>query len=410
MLAKQSAATDADFERVQGVIGHEYFHNWTGNRVTCRDWFQLTLKEGLTVYRDSCFSADMTSEAVKRIEDVRVMRSHQFVEDAGPMACAAHAAPRTQAAPIHSPLRTPLRAVSVTQPRTPPRACGEMADEAAALRACRHPIRPESYIAIDNFYTVTVYEKGCEVIRMYQTLLGKAGFRKGMDLCAACLRRTAATHRHHLHSPAHHLPLHLLHRLLHRLRHLLYHLAGTSSGTMARRSRATTSARRWPTPTGATSRSSSAGTRRRAAYHPLLRQPHLLLHHHRHHLLLHLRHHHLQAGTPTVKAVGSYDAASKKYTLELSQSTPATPGQPTKLPFHIPVKVALLDAKGACLLPERVRLAGGTSRRPHIGGRLLLTPERLPSGLESLRSRLWSSPQAAPRTTAAHFVAARCLS
>lgn len=131
VLAKPSTATDADYERVQGVVAHEYFHNWSGNRVTCRDWFQLTLKEGLTVFRDQHFSSDMTSEAVKRIEDVRIMRSAQFLQDSGPMA---------------------------------------------------HPIRPESYIAMDNFYTVTVYNKGAEVIRMYKTLVGVEGFRKGMDL------------------------------------------------------------------------------------------------------------------------------------------------------------------------------------------------------------------------------------
>ncbi|EKX51260.1 hypothetical protein GUITHDRAFT_85149 [Guillardia theta CCMP2712] len=131
VLASPETATDADYERIQGIIAHEYFHNWTGNRVTCRDWFQLTLKEGLTVFRDQQFSMDMTSAAVKRIEDVNVVRSMQFPEDNGPMA---------------------------------------------------HPIRPESYIAMDNFYTVTVYRKGAEVIRMYHTLLGKEGFRKGMDL------------------------------------------------------------------------------------------------------------------------------------------------------------------------------------------------------------------------------------
>ncbi|CAM9378656.1 unnamed protein product [Ascophyllum nodosum] len=131
VLAKPETATDADYERIEGVIGHEYFHNWTGNRVTCRDWFQLTLKEGLTVFRDQLFSADMGSHAAKRIEDVRVLRSRQFPEDAGPLS---------------------------------------------------HPIRPESYIAMDNFYTATVYVKGAEVIRMYRTLLGEAGFRKGMDL------------------------------------------------------------------------------------------------------------------------------------------------------------------------------------------------------------------------------------
>mmetsp|Transcript_18797 Transcript_18797/g.48197 ORF Transcript_18797/g.48197 Transcript_18797/m.48197 type:complete len:1023 (+) Transcript_18797:79-3147(+) len=130
-LARPDTATDGDYERIEGVIGHEYFHNWTGNRVTCRDWFQLTLKEGLTVFRDQEFSGDMGSPAVKRIEEVRVLRARQFPEDGGPMA---------------------------------------------------HPIRPDSYIAMDNFYTATVYCKGAEVIRMYQTLLGREGFRKGMDL------------------------------------------------------------------------------------------------------------------------------------------------------------------------------------------------------------------------------------
>lgn len=131
VLARKDTATDGDFEAVEAVIAHEYFHNWTGNRVTCRDWFQLTLKEGLTVYRDARYTSDMTSAAVKRIDDVQGLRSHQFAEDAGPMA---------------------------------------------------HPIRPEQYIEMNNFYTATVYEKGAEVIRMYDTLLGKEGFRKGMDL------------------------------------------------------------------------------------------------------------------------------------------------------------------------------------------------------------------------------------
>jgi aminopeptidase N len=131
VLARPETATDRDFDLVEGVVGHEYFHNWTGNRVTCRDWFQLTLKEGLTVFRDQQFSADMASAAVKRIEDVKVLRGRQFPEDGGPMA---------------------------------------------------HPIRPESYIAMDNFYTVTVYNKGAEVIRMYHTLLGAEGFRRGSDL------------------------------------------------------------------------------------------------------------------------------------------------------------------------------------------------------------------------------------
>lgn len=147
VLATPQVATDRDFARIESVIGHEYFHNWTGDRVTCRDWFQLTLKEGLTVFREQEFAADMlgdsTARAVKRIEDVRYLRDRQFPEDAGPMA---------------------------------------------------HPIRPESYEEINNFYTTTVYEKGAEVIRMLQTLLGKDGFKRGLDLyirehdgsCATC--------------------------------------------------------------------------------------------------------------------------------------------------------------------------------------------------------------------------------
>lgn len=131
VLADPMTATDADYEGVESVIAHEYFHNWTGNRVTCRDWFQLTLKEGLTVFRDQEFTADQLSPHVKRIEDVRRLRSMQFAEDAGPMA---------------------------------------------------HPIQPQSYVEMNNFYTLTVYEKGAEVVRLYQTLLGKDGFRKGLDL------------------------------------------------------------------------------------------------------------------------------------------------------------------------------------------------------------------------------------
>ncbi|MEM7208678.1 MAG: aminopeptidase N [Pseudomonadota bacterium] len=131
VLANQATATDMDFQNIEGVIAHEYFHNWTGNRVTCRDWFQLSLKEGLTVFRDQEFSSDMNSRAVKRIEDVRLLRARQFPEDAGPTA---------------------------------------------------HPIRPDSYIEINNFYTLTVYEKGSEVIRVLHTILGEENFRKGMDL------------------------------------------------------------------------------------------------------------------------------------------------------------------------------------------------------------------------------------
>jgi aminopeptidase N len=138
VLANAQTATDTDFANIETVVGHEYFHNWTGNRVTCRDWFQLSLKEGLTVFRDQEFSADMaagnggdSARAVKRIENVRALRHAQFAEDAGPMA---------------------------------------------------HPVRPESYAEINNFYTMTVYNKGAEVVRMYQTLFGRDGFRRGMDL------------------------------------------------------------------------------------------------------------------------------------------------------------------------------------------------------------------------------------
>jgi aminopeptidase N len=131
VLASPKTATDADFVAIEAIIAHEYFHNWTGNRITCRDWFQLCLKEGLTVFRDQEFTSDMRSRVVTRIGDVRGLRGHQFVEDAGPLA---------------------------------------------------HPVRPELYREINNFYTSTVYEKGAEVVRMIQTLLGPEKFRKGMDL------------------------------------------------------------------------------------------------------------------------------------------------------------------------------------------------------------------------------------
>ena len=130
VLARPDTATDSDYEHIEGVIGHEYFHNWTGNRITCRDWFQLSLKEGFTVFRDQEFSGDRSSKAVKRIEDVNMLRTRQFAEDAGPLA---------------------------------------------------HPIRPDAYIEINNFYTLTVYEKGAEVVRMLHTILGADGFRKGCD-------------------------------------------------------------------------------------------------------------------------------------------------------------------------------------------------------------------------------------
>ena len=142
VLASAETATDGDFAGIEGVIAHEYFHNWTGNRITCRDWFQLCLKEGLTVFRDQEFSSDMRSRPVKRITDVRGLRAGQFVEDAGPLA---------------------------------------------------HPVRPEKYKEINNFYTSTVYDKGAEVVRMVQTLIGREKFRAGMDLYFALHDGEAAT-------------------------------------------------------------------------------------------------------------------------------------------------------------------------------------------------------------------------
>src|SRR5262249_33494353 len=131
VLATPDAATDDGYRRVEAVVAHEYFHNWSGNRVTCRDWFQLSLKEGFTVFRDSQFSGDMHSPTVKRIEDVEFLRMFQFPDDAGPLA---------------------------------------------------HPVRPDSYLEISNFYTSTVYEKGAEVVGMIRTLLGPERFRRGTDL------------------------------------------------------------------------------------------------------------------------------------------------------------------------------------------------------------------------------------
>src|SRR5205085_6949846 len=131
VLVDPETGTDADYAAAEAVIAHEYFHNWTGNRITCRDWFQLCLKEGLTVFRDQAFSADMRGHAVQRIKEVKQLRARQFPEDAGPLA---------------------------------------------------HPVRPTSYLKIDNFYTPTIYAKGSEVIRMLKTIIGDEAFKRGMDL------------------------------------------------------------------------------------------------------------------------------------------------------------------------------------------------------------------------------------
>lgn len=223
VLANPRVATDIDFQGIEAVVGHEYFHNWTGNRVTCRDWFQLSLKEGLTVFRDQEFSADMvgtdTGRAVGRIDQVRTLRQAQFPEDAGPMA---------------------------------------------------HPVRPDSFVEINNFYTVTVYEKGAEVVRMYQTLLGREGFRKGMDLYFERHDEQAVT--------------------CDDFRRAMADANGRDLSLFER----------W----------------------------------------------YSQAGTPVVRAETRYDELAKTYTLTFFQSCPATPGQTSKFPFHIPVAVGLLGADG----------------------------------------------------------------
>src|SRR5438552_4161080 len=229
VLASQATATDADFAHIEAVIAHEYFHNWTGNRITCRDWFQLCLKEGLTVFRDQEFSADQRSRPVERIGDVRMLRAHQFVEDAGPLA---------------------------------------------------HPVRPALYHEINNFYTATVYEKGAEIVRMLQVLLGPAGFRKGMDLYFARHDGEAAT-----------------------VEQFVQCFANAAGVELAQ-------FMRW----------------------------------------------YSQAGTPEVVASGRYDARANTYRLEIAQTVPPTPGQPSKEPMVIPLAIGLVGCDGRDL---PLSLAGG---------------------------------------------------
>ena len=235
VLANAATATDTDFANIESVVGHEYFHNWTGNRITCRDWFQLSLKEGLTVFRDQEFSMDMctspSAKAVKRIEDVRLLRTAQFPEDAGPMA---------------------------------------------------HPVRPDSYAEINNFYTVTIYEKGAEVVRMMQTLVasegdaeGRAGFAQGMKRYFERHDGQAVTCDDFAQAIADANPQSELARLLEPFK-------------------------RW----------------------------------------------YSQAGTPRVSATGQYDAAQRRYTLTLSQTCAPTPDQADKAPMVIPVTVGLLSPEG----------------------------------------------------------------
>jgi aminopeptidase N len=254
VLANPATATDADYANIESVVGHEYFHNWTGNRITCQDWFQLSLKEGLTVFRDQEFSQDLCAEAsaraVKRIEDVRVLRTAQFPEDAGPMA---------------------------------------------------HPVRPDSYIEINNFYTVTIYEKGAEVVRMMQTLVGRAGFARGMTLYFARHDGQAVTCDDFAQSIADANPDSELARLLPQFK-------------------------RW----------------------------------------------YSQAGTPRVLASGHYDAQAQTYTLSLSQSCAATPGQADKVPFVIPVSLGLVGQSGSAL-PLRTSADAGTTTAATDSHLLVLT-------------------------------------
>jgi aminopeptidase N len=237
VLADPASATDDDYAAIVGVIGHEYFHNWTGNRVTCRDWFQLSLKEGLTVYRDQEFSSSQGSPAVERISAVESLRRLQYPEDAGPGA---------------------------------------------------HPIRPDEYKEINNFYTATVYEKGAEVIRMQHALLGAEGFRRGMDLYFDRHDGQAVTCEDFVQS-----------------------MSDATGVDLAQ-------FRRW----------------------------------------------YAQAGTPIVNARGEYDAHARTYMLEVSQHTEPTPGQPSKLPFHIPLAVGLVDGDGRDLplQLEGEPVASGTTR------------------------------------------------
>jgi len=230
ILADPDTATDYDFDAIAAVVAHEYFHNWSGNRVTCRDWFQLSLKEGFTVYRDQGFSADQGSAAVKRIEDVRGLRAAQFPEDAGPLA---------------------------------------------------HPIRPDEYQEISNFYTATIYNKGAEVIRMLATMLGPQAFRAGTDLYFERFDGTAATCEDFVAS--------------------LEEASGIDL----------TQFRRW----------------------------------------------YSQAGTPRVKAELSHDVGSGRAILTLSQTVPATPGQPVKAPMVLPLRLKLFGAQtGRALSDERLVL------------------------------------------------------
>ena len=242
VLADPDIATDADYANIERIIAHEYFHNWTGNRITCRDWFQLCLKEGLTVYRDHEFSADQRSRPVTRIAEVRHLKSEQFPEDGGPLA---------------------------------------------------HPVRPTTYREINNFYTTTVYEKGSEVTSMIATLLGRDLFKTGMDLYFDRHDGQAVT-----------------------IEDFVKCFEDVSGRDLTQFSL-------W--------------------YH--------------------------QAGTPLVTASGAYDVAAKTFTLSLEQMQPATPGQTTKEPLHIPLRMALIAEDGKLLTPTSVTGAELTDDVLHLTAR-----------------------------------------
>lgn len=220
VLADSASATDQDFHNIESVVAHEYFHNWTGNRVTVANWFQLSLKEGLTVFRDQEFSADMTEAAVQRINDVDSLRSGQFAEDGGPNA---------------------------------------------------HPVRPDSCMAVDNFFTMTIYEKGAELIRMMQTIVGRKGFRKGMDEYFKRHDGQAVT------------------------------TEDFAAAIAEANGKDFSQLKRW----------------------------------------------YNQAGTPVVTVKEEFHSDKTEFHLTLEQSCPATPGQATKEPFHIPLMIGLLDNNGS---------------------------------------------------------------
>lgn len=246
VLANPKTTTDLFFQRVEAVVAHEYFHNWSGNRVTCRDWFQLSLKEGFTVFRDAEFSADMGSRTVKRIDDVAFLQTVQFAEDGGPMA---------------------------------------------------HSVRPDSYMEISNFYTVTIYEKGAEVVRMIRLILGAEKFRAGSDLYFERHDGQAVT---------------------------------TEDFVLAMED--------------------ASGIE-----------------------LSQFRNWYSQAGTPVVTVSGSYDPEAKQYTLSAEQSCPDTPGQFNKQPFHIPLRVGLIDSQGQELV---LQLAGDDTAGGVTDRVLALTEQR----------------------------------